>query len=56
MKTVMIAMLAAGVLAALGCGDKTPEPKPAASTPAAAAPADTAAAPAAPAKAPKGGW
>jgi hypothetical protein len=55
MKTVVYAMLAGCALAALGCGDKTPEAKPlpaatATATPAKAAPVATAK-PAAPA-----GW
>jgi hypothetical protein len=58
MKTLTMAMLAAGALAALGCEDKKPEAKPA-STPAAAATdsAKPATAPAAaPAKPAHGGW
>ncbi len=53
MRKVVLAMLAVGVLAALGCEDKKPEAKPAATATATAAPAK-----AAPAKsaAPGGGW
>ncbi len=55
MRKVVIAMLAAGALAAPGCEEKKPETKPATSAPSAAA---TAHATAAPAKtgAPGGGW
>jgi hypothetical protein len=54
MKTALYAMLAVGALAALGCGDKTPDAKPAAPAATAAAKAP---APAAPAKtAAPGGW
>jgi hypothetical protein len=61
MKLFVMAMLAAGAFAGLGCEDKKPEAKPAADPPAAAAPAaatgsaQSAGTPAAPAK-PKGGW
>jgi hypothetical protein len=54
MKTVVYAMLAVGALAALGCGDKTPDAKPTTTATATAA----AKTPVAPAKtaAPGGGW
>jgi hypothetical protein len=57
MRNVVIAMLAVGALAALGCEDKKPDAKPSTSTsmPAATATAKPAAAPAKTA-APGGGW
>ena len=56
MRKVVIAMLAVGALAALGCDDKKPDAKP--GTTAAPAAKPTAAATAAPAKtgSPGGGW
>jgi hypothetical protein len=56
MKMLVMAMLAAGALAALGCEEKKPEAKPVTSAPAAVSATSSAAAPPAPAKPAGGGW
>jgi hypothetical protein len=56
MKMLVMAMLAAGALAALGCEDKKPDAKPPTSTPAAVSAPSSAPAPAPAKPAAGGGW